>query len=324
MNTIFEGTINEHGNDIDTQEKEIPACEIIEDDNSGHRSETLSNLLEFLSRMSDRSSGNHDDEEDEDEDEYEADEEDDAGDYDEDDEDYEDEDDDDRVTRKASPEKVPVGKRVILRNDYKNNKAYCDAVVKSMQSVLRMHGIRESARDIRENVKVFAFDRSTRGIDIDCHILIEYERCNFRIEFKFNVDNQPGRTPLIDYFCQEKNFPLRYGSIIMDHNDDEKKFEYSSCFHGAFSEEAFARYWDALDSTLKIYAKEFASIASDKKLDSDQRKIARQMIRDLSTNLPARVKPEHEDVFNRAVEALGGNLSAKEKKLLNYLVQNVS
>lgn len=192
-----------------------------------------------------------------------------------------------------------------------------------MQEILRKHGIRETPHTVRDNVMVFAFDRTSRGIDVDCYILCEYERCNFRIEFKFNVDNQPGRTPLIDYFCQEKNFPLRYGSIIMDHNDDEKKLEYSSCFFGAFSEEAFARYWEALDTTMKVYAKDFVSIAGDKKLSSDQRKVARQMINDLAANLPARIKTENEETFNRIATALGGNLSARDKKLLNYLVEHV-
>ena len=108
----------------------------------------------------------------------------------------------------------------------------------------------------------------------------------------------------------------------MDHNDGEKKIEYSSSFLGAFSEEAFDRYWNALDSTLRVYAKDYESIAGEKKLDSEQRKLVRRMIGDLSGNLPARVKPENEEAFNRAAEALGGNLSAKQRKLLNYLVEH--
>ena len=108
----------------------------------------------------------------------------------------------------------------------------------------------------------------------------------------------------------------------MDHTDNEKKIEYSSCFDGVFSEEAFNRYWEMLDATLHVYAKQYESIAAGKKLDSELRKQVRKMIDDLSHNLPARIKPENEETFNRIAEALGRNLSAKSKKLLNYLVEH--
>lgn len=244
-----------------------------------------------------------------------------------DEEDEPDEDDGEDDTRPSflhrNASSVPTGKRVILRRDFKSDGAYCDAVVKSMQAVLRKNGIRAVLRDVCPGVKVFAFDKTTRGVDIDCRVLCEYERFNYRIEFKFNVSNQPGRTPLIDYFCQDKNFPLRYGALIMDHRDNEKKLEYSSCFRGAFSEEAFVHYYDLLCSTLTVYAREYAKIAGEKKLEPDQRKLVKSMLHDLAICLPARVKPENEERLTRVVEVLGGHMSASQKKLLNYIVEHI-
>lgn len=263
-----------------------------------------------------------DSDDDEDEDFEDEDEDDDSGDDDEED-DSEDEDEETSSTQHRKGSSAPVGKRVIQRSDYKSNVAYCEAVVKSMHAVLHKLGIHTEIRNIRPNVKAFAFDKTTRGVDIDCHILCEYDRCNYRIEFKFNVDNQPGRTPIIDYFCQDKNFPLRYGCLIMDHQDGEKKLEYSSCFYGAFSEEAFATYFDLLGSTLKVYAADYAKIAGEKKLDTDQRKVVKSMLGDLCTCLPARVKPENEEKLTAVTETLGGHLKPSQKKLLNYIVEHI-
>ena len=241
---------------------------------------------------------------------------------DDDDDDYDDDDDDDDDKKPAgsSAKKAPVGKRVILRSDYKSNDAYCDAVVKSMKAVLRKNHIKETPHDLAPGVKLFVFDKTTHGVDVDCRILCEYERNNYRIEFKFNVKNRPGRVPLIDHFCQSKNFPLRYGSIIMDHDDGEKKIEYSSCFLGSFSEEAFEHYWDLLNHTLLVYAQEFAGVAEDKKLSSENRQLVRQLINELAENLPSRIKPENEALFNGMAQALGDHLSQTQKKLLNYLI----
>lgn len=276
------------------------------------------------------------DEEQEDEDDYDTDdsddEDDDFEDEDEDDESDEDDEDDDSEdeeneetpsTQHRKGSSAPVGKRVILRSDYKSNASYCEAVVKSMHAALRKVGIHTEIRNIRPGVKAFVFDRTPRGVDIDCHILCEFDRCNYRIEFKFNVDNQPGRTPIIDYFCQDKNFPLRYGCLIMDHHDGEKKLEYSSCFYGAFSEEAFETYFDLLGSTLKVYAADYAKIAGEKKLDADQRKVVKSMLSDLCACLPARVKPENEEKLAAVTETLGGHLKPSQKKLLNYIVEHV-
>lgn len=267
-----------------------------------------------------------DDSDQEDEYDMEDDSDDEDDDGDEDDDDRDDEEEDDKYEDVSVPPlregiKAPVGKRVILRSDYKSNASYCEAVVKSMRDVLHKNGIRTDVHNLRPGVKVFAFDKTTHGVNIDCHILCEFDRCNYRIEFKFNVDNQPGRTPLIDYFCQSKNFPLRYGSLIMDHDDGEKKLEYSSCFRGAFSEETFATYFDLLSSTLKVYAADYAKIAGEKKLDADQRKVVKSMLGDLCSCLPARVKPENEEMLAKVVEVLGGHLNPSQNKLLNYIVE---
>ena len=264
-----------------------------------------------------------DDDEDEDESDDDDEDDDDSDDDDEDDESDDEENEETPSTQHRKGSSAPVGKRVILRSDYKNNASYCEAVVKSMHAVLRKVGIHTGIRNIRPNVKAFAFDKTTRGVDIDCHILCEYDRCNYRIEFKFNVDNQPGRTPIIDYFCQDKNFPLRYGCLIMDHRDGEKKLEYSSCFYGAFSEEAFATYFDLLGSTLKVYAADYAKIAGEKKLDADQRKVVKSMLGDLCACLPARVKPENEEKLATVADTLGGHLKSSQKKLLNYIVEHI-
>ena len=109
----------------------------------------------------------------------------------------------------------------------------------------------------------------------------------------------------------------------MDHNDNEKKLEYSSSFFGAFSEEAFMHYYNLLCSALRAYAGDYARIAGEKKPDAEQRKLAKGMLRDLSFCLSARVKPENEEKIARAEEALGGHLSPSQKKLLNYLVEQV-
>ena len=136
---------------------------------------------------------------------------DDEDDEDEDDEDEDDEDeddgdedgeDDDRFIVSHRTFTAPVGKRVLLRSDFRSDAAYCDAVVKSMKATLHKLDVRTDVRTIGPGVKAFLFDKSTAEVDIDCHILCEYERFNYRIEFVFNVNNQPGRTPLIDYFCQ--------------------------------------------------------------------------------------------------------------------------
>lgn len=302
-----------------------------EDEEKGRSVEELFRLLSQARKHSscsrDEDEDDEDDDEDDDDEDIEDDDEDDDEDEDEDEDDDEEEDDDEdedgedeSVSRRSDSGKV--GKRVILRSDYKSNKAYCDAVVKSMQALLRRIGIREEPRSIRSDVKVFAFDRTTQGVDIDCHILCEYQICNYRIEFKFNVRNQPGRTPLIDYFCQDKNFPLRYGALIMDHTDGEKKLEYSTCFYGAFSEEAFTRYWDALNSTLRAYAREYESVAGEKKLEPERRRLARKMVGDLSGCLSAKVRPENAEKLARLTEALGGTPGAKTKKLLNYIVEH--
>ena len=242
-----------------------------------------------------------------------------------DDEDDDDEDDDDSCDRRHagdSVKKVPVGKRVLLRSDYKSERAYCSAVFKSMRAVLRKNNITAMQYDLAPGVKLLTFDRSTKGVDVDCHIVCEYKRNNYRIEFRLNIENRRGRTPLIDYFCQSKNFSLCYGCLIMDHKDGEKKIEYSSSFLGSFSEEAFEHYYELLSNTLFVYVSEFEYIAEHKKLNSGYRMLARRLIYELTENFPSCVKPENQELFNSMAEALGGKLSYNQEKLLNYLIEH--
>lgn len=306
----------------DSMIPESPECPDDKDSETAQKIAALNRLIELMSGMGDLVS-DMDGEEDI------SDEEDDGGDFDDDDaedevDDEEDDDDEENCDAEDSDSSfgdAPVGKGVILRSSFKSNSAYCDAVVRSMLRLAQKKGLHPIPHTIREGVKLFSFDKTAHGIDVDGHILCEYKLCNFRIEFRINAENLPGRTPLIDYFCQDKNFPLRYGSVIMDHSDGEKKIEYSSCFYGAFSEEAFLRYWDALDATLSVYLQDFTRIAS-KKLNPEQRQLVRRMIGELSVNLSSRVKPENQVVFDRASEALGGSLSPRSQKLLNYLVEH--
>ena len=200
---------------------DIASTEVVANEDDSDRSESLGSLLELLARMRDCSPGvreKDDDDEDDDEednddddDEEEDNDDDDEEDNDDGDDDDDNDDDDDEVSGVA---KDAVGKRVILRSTFKSDKAYCEAVIKSMQAVLHKHGKRANVHSLREGIKVMTFDNSVHGVDIDCRIAIEsVQFFNYRIEFKFNVDNRPGRTPLIDWFCQDKNFPLRYGAL---------------------------------------------------------------------------------------------------------------
>lgn len=279
----------------------------------------LGAFLELMARLrgqraADNAGGNDDgvdeDDDDEDYDEY-------------DDDEYDDDDDDDDDDKHGGTELCEAGKRVILRRDYKNDKAYARAVVRSMQDVLEGNGIRRiSVRALRDDVKVISFDRTTRGIDVDCHVLCEYgRRFSYTINYTVNEKNLPGRTPLIDHFCQEKNFSLRYGALAMDHRDGQKTIQYAASFAGAFSEEAFDISWYALDTTLGVFVKDYQMVASAKKLEPEQRRTVRRMIGELAENLPARVKPENEARFARVMEVIGDESHGWVKKLVNYIVE---
>lgn len=131
--------------------------------------------------ISDVAGEDDNDQEDEYDMEDDPDEEDDDEDDDLDDEEEDDEYEDVSIHPLREGMKAPVGKRVILRSDYKSNTSYCEAVVKSMRDVLHKNGIRTDVHSFRPGVKVFAFDKTTHGVDIDCHILCEFDRCNYRL-----------------------------------------------------------------------------------------------------------------------------------------------
>lgn len=329
MNTFFDDEDNgvikletQDAPDHDSEDDDTLEGEIVEGGDAAPGGE-MRDLLEFLEFLRRHNGRNEDDDEDsKDNDDKDSDDEDEDEDEDEEqDEDEEDKDEDEEEDDKEG--EAPLGRRVILRSEYKSNAAYCEAVVKSIKKLLAKNGIHAVPHAIRDGVKVFAFDRSTRGVDVDCHVLIEYSICNIRIEYRFNAENRPGRGPLIDYFCQDRSFPLRYGKIIYDHNDGERKIEHSFPFYSSFAEQNFARIWDALESTLKVYATEYDSVAAGKKLDSDQRKLASKLIGQLSLCLPKKkLRPENEETFERAKEALGGNLSSRNERLLKYIVEH--
>lgn len=267
--------------------------------------------------------GEDGDEDEDEDDEEEGDDEDDPDE--EDDLDDEDEDDFDEeegsTSRHSTSSNLPVGKRVLLRSDYKSNAAYCKAVVKSMQAVLRKFNVFALPHQLQPDVTVFLVNRPNHGVDTDCHLICEYSLCSIRIELCLNVNNRPGRTSLLDHFCQEKNYMLRYGALTMSHEKGEKKYEYSFCFSGAFSEEAFVHYWKAAEATMNSYGQHYADLAVGKKLSPDYRKVVRQQIRDLAGCLPARIDPENEEKITRALQALGLRPGTRIRKLLNYLLE---
>ena len=114
---------------------------------------------------------------------------------------------------------------------------------------------------------------------------------------------------------------LRYGGLTMNHEDGEKKLEYSSCFYGAFSEEAFDRYWQALYATLHAYSDDYWAVACGKKLDAEQRKQIHTMLGELAANLSGQVKPEQQATYDHVLTILGNDLPPKYRKLLAYLVK---
>lgn len=231
--------------------------------------------------------------------------------------DYDDDDDDDGMALSEA------GKRVVLRCHYKNDRAYACAVVRLMQDVLESNGVRKvGVRAMRDDVKLISFDRTTRGIDVDCHVLCEYGgRFSYTIVYIVNVKNLPGRIPLIDHFCQDKSFSLRYGAFALDHRDGQKTLQYAASFAGAFSEEAFDISWRALDATLGVFVEEYQTVAGAKKLKPEHRKTVRRMIGELAENLPARVKPENEARFARVMEVIGDEPRGWMKRLVNYIVE---
>ncbi|MBR5095048.1 MAG: hypothetical protein IK095_08140, partial [Oscillospiraceae bacterium] len=200
----------------------------------------------------------------------------------------EDDDEDERPRRgsrgrhRAGDEEEPD---VILEADFRSRRRYANAAIKMIQRFLRSQSIYAQPREIRPGVNVFTFERRFNGEDVDVHILIEESILNMRIEYILPFTIRRGRGPFIDYMMMAKDFPLRYGKIIRDHNDDEQKLEHSFNFMGAFSYQGFARYWDALHSTMRVYFAEMQQYTTQK-LTKEQRKTIRTMIRDLESALP--------------------------------------
>ena len=256
-----------------------------------------------------------DEDEDEDEDTDDADEDEDEEEEDEDEDDEEEDndaddmDDDDNSTH-----------RLLLQKDFSSKAAYTRAVTKEIGNYLRSRGIHAMQRTLHDGVYVFVFDRTTRGVDVDGRIFTQTDMTNLRIDFKLNVDNEPGRAPLLNDFIARKNWPLRYGGLIMDPSDGEKKIEYSFNFEGCFSMAVFNRCFDALDSTLKVYVQEYAALASGK-LGVDDRKTAQRIIGECTRCL-GKVKPENEATVKAVETAIGHPLNAQMQKLVQYIIRH--
>lgn len=307
MSTNFDfHSSNPFGMDGETEaEAELLTGEAEEPETTDPVFESIRALLAQIDHESDLDDDVDEDEDDEDEDDE--------------DEDEDGEEDEDKALGDPSGS---IGQRVLLRREFRTNRAYCIAVVKSIQGVLRKMGVHMAFSHTLRSASIIQFEQTVRGVNLVGRVVVEHELCNIHIQFKFYVDNRDGRTPLIDHFCQERNFLLRYGSFTMDHQDGEKKLEYSTCFYGAFAEETFQRYWFALNSTLHVYADDLAQLAGGKKLTTEQRKLVRTTIGELTHCLPSRIKPEYEAAVTAAAAALGGNLNPQCMKLLNFIAEH--
>lgn len=262
-------------------------------------------------------------EEDDDPDEDEEDPDEDEEDPDEDDEDEEDDlPADPGILRNGK--RLPLGKRIYLRQNYNSAKAYFRAVCSSVECLLSKHNLSYDRRTLSDGTRFFLFDTNVRGISFTGHILIDPEICDIRIEYILDAPMRTGRTALVDHFLTERCFRLRYGKLAMDHSDNERKFEISFCFCGAYAEEIFERYYTALNYALYTYGRDFEDLSSGRRLSTESKRLIRTILRDLAENLPAAPKDDARDLYNKAVQALGGEPKGTLKRLLVYLVNRMA
>ena len=265
--------------------------------------------------------------EDPDEDEDDDDEED----LDEDNEDQdeeEDEDDEDDLPNDpgilCNGKRLPLGKRIYLRQNYNSTKAYFKAVCGSVGRLLSKHSLSYDCRTLSDGTRVFLFDAEMRGISFTGHVLIDPEICDLRLEYILDVPMRKGRTALVDYFLTERCCRLRYGKVSMDHADNERKFEVSFCFYGAFAEETFERYYMALNFTVHAYCRDFEDLSSGRHLSAENRRLVRTLLQDLAENLPAVPKNSTKELYDTVVQALGSEPRGTLKRLLVYLVNRTA
>ncbi len=117
--------------------------------------------------------------EDPDEDEDDDDEED----LDEDNEDQdeeEDEDDEDDLPNDpgilCNGKRLPLGKRIYLRQNYNSTKAYFKAVCGSVGRLLSKHSLSYDCRTLSDGTRVFLFDAEMRGISFTGHVLEQTQK----------------------------------------------------------------------------------------------------------------------------------------------------
>ena len=259
-----------------------------------------------------------DDDEDEDED----------GDEEDDDPDEDDNDDEDGLPDDpgilCNGKHMPLGKRIYLRQNYKSSKSYFKAVCGSVERLLSKHNVSYDRRTLSDGTKLLYFGANARGISFTGYVLLDPEICDIRIEYILDASMRKGRTALVDYFLTERCYRLRYGKLTMDHSDNERKFEVSFCFYGAYAEEIFERYYAALNSTLYVYGRDFENLSSGRRLSTESKHLIRTILQDLAENLPAAPKDSAKALYGKMVQALGGEPKGTLKRLLVYLVNRTA
>ena len=240
-----------------------------------------------------------------------------------------DEDEDEEDDLPAAPgilrngKRLPLGKRIYLRQNYNSAKAYFRAVCSSVECLLSKHNLSYDHRTLSDGTRFFLFDTNVRGISFTGHILIDPAIFDIRIEYILDAPMRTGRTALVDHFLTERCFRLRYGKLAMDHSDNERKFEISFCFCGAYAEEIFEQYYTALNYALYT-GRDFEDLSSGRRLSTESKRLICTILRDLAENLPAAPKDDARDLYDKAVQALGGEPQGPLKRLLVYLVNRMA
>lgn len=255
------------------------------------------------------------------------DEEDDEDDDEDDDDDCPEEDEDDLTSDTGilcDGKCLPLGKRIYLRQNYSSTRAYFKAVCGSVGRLLSKHKISYDCRRLSDGTRVFLFDTEVRNTCFTGHILIDPDICDIRLEYILDAPMRTGRTALVDYFLTERCYRLRYGKLTMDHADNERKFEVSFCFYGAFAEETFERYYMALNFTVHTYCRDFEDLSNGRHLSAESKRLVRTLLQDLAENLPATPKDSAKELYSTVVQALGSEPRGSLKRMLIYLVNRTA
>ncbi len=216
-----------------------------------------------------------------------------------------------------------VSGRLLLQSDYDNTWAYCQAVSKLIQEILCQAGIQPETSMLDESNEIISYTRIIQGVDVPTDISISYEFCTYDLITFLTKPLRVGRTALIDHYCNEVNTSMCYSNLLFNHNIKIGTIEYTSCFCGAFSEEAFCKYLKANNCMLSVAAGAYNKIAASKKLSSEQRKLSRRLIYDLAANLSSRVKFINRRLFKLINDHVEIPLNMRQKKLLNFFLEKV-